>query len=457
MIGKLISGRYLIEAGIGIGGMSRVWRARDEHGHGGRVALKQSRVELGHSDDLRTRLLREAEALRRIDHPGVVGVRGVVDSENELWLVMDYVEGISLKQHVAGGPLDEPEAARLGLETLEALRAVHYAGVWHRDIKPENILITRAGRIVLVDFGIAAIEGGDDLTRGGMMYGTVDYTAPERFSGAPANASSDLWSFGATLYRLVEDRSPFRRGNTAATMHAIHSERPHAAERLVELRPIIERLLAKNPAERPTINEARRALTDILTPQARRPQPVPGSIPGPLSRPRPGRDEAAMRAVRQSLAHGDLEKAASVVLALPGLQALLLLSDLKDPELHQFIERLCADPDRIAEILHRTTPDVSARLMSAAHDRRSVASVLRRLPVDRAGKILAVMPPRTTAAILESLDALGADYSSIVLTRPAREAATYLVYVPVELRDRIYDAAPTLWCAEARLHLRKLT
>ncbi|MET7940207.1 protein kinase [Streptomyces sp. NPDC005302] len=268
-----MTGRYRLVESIGQGGMGRVWRAADEM-LDRQVAVKEMRIDGLDPEDTRTRrerTLREARATARIDHPGVVRIYDVVDASERLWIVMELVAGRSLERVVAeDGPLDPREAARVGLELVGALRQVHAGGVLHRDIKPGNVLVERAGRrrVVLTDFGIAALQDAEALTMAGMLVGSPDYMAPERISGRPQGPPSDVWSLGATLCAALGGRSPFSRATTYATLHAVLYEEPVLPAGAGALRDILAALLEKEPDTRPGLEELEAALGEIARPPA---------------------------------------------------------------------------------------------------------------------------------------------------------------------------------------------
>ncbi|MEU9186083.1 serine/threonine-protein kinase [Streptomyces sp. NPDC048484] len=267
--GLLVTGRYRLVESIGQGGMGRVWRAADET-LDRQVAVKEMRIDGVDQEDAgtrRERTLREARATARIDHPSVVRVYDVVDEGERLWIVMELVDGRSLERVVAeDGPLSPRDAARIGLALVAALGQVHAGGVLHRDIKPGNVLVERrAGRVVLTDFGIAAIQDAEALTMVGMLVGSPDYMAPERISGRPQGPPSDLWSLGATLCAALGGRSPFSRATTLATLHAVLYEEPEIPPAAAgALREALTALLKKDPAERPGLEE----LVSLLAPAA---------------------------------------------------------------------------------------------------------------------------------------------------------------------------------------------
>ncbi|WP_345105996.1 serine/threonine-protein kinase [Streptomyces drozdowiczii] len=315
--GLLLAGRYRLGDVLGRGGMGKVWRAHDEVLHR-TVAVKELTAGLyvAESDRivLHQRTQKEARAAARITHPGVVTVHDVVEYDNRPWIVMQYVDGPSLADRAkeSGGEIDAREAARIGLHVLGALRAAHGAGVLHRDVKPGNVLLARDGRVLLTDFGIAAIEGDSTITRTGELVGSIDYLAPERVRGGDPGPASDLWSLGATLYTAVEGRSPFRRTSPISTMQAVVTEEPPPPARAGALAPVITALLRKEPEDRPTAAETERMLLEAMegrTPRAAQayvptqqvsedmlrggtavlPQPGPAVLPRPVPAPAPRR------------------------------------------------------------------------------------------------------------------------------------------------------------------------
>ncbi|MEU0333878.1 protein kinase [Streptomyces sp. NPDC006193] len=266
---RVVDGRFELEKRLGGGGMGMVWLARDLVLHRN-VAVKEVRPpdpDLAEYDPeaarmLRERVLREARALARVDHPNVVTIHHIVDGGPGTypWLVMELVTGGSLADRLARGPMDPREAALLGREVLAALRAAHEAGIQHRDVKPANVLLRPDGRPVLTDFGIAAIRESTALTATGSVIGTPDYMAPERVSGDGGGPASDLWSLGMMLYTAVEGRHPLRRGTTLATLAAVLSEEIPPPVRAGGLKDVLLRVLVRDPAARPGAAELARML-----------------------------------------------------------------------------------------------------------------------------------------------------------------------------------------------------
>lgn len=279
--GLLLAGRYRLGEVLGRGGMGKVWRAHDEVLHR-TVAVKELTAGLYVAEAdrvvLHARTQKEARAAARITHPGVVTVHDVIEYDNRPWIVMQYVDGPSLADAAKeSGPLVPREAARIGLHVLGALRAAHSAGVLHRDVKPGNVLLARDGRVLLTDFGIAAIEGDSTITRTGELVGSIDYLAPERVRGGDPGPASDLWSLGATLFTAVEGSSPFRRTSPISTMQAVVAEEPPVPVRAGALGPVITALLRKEPADRPSAAEAERMLLEAM--EGRQPRAAQEFVP----------------------------------------------------------------------------------------------------------------------------------------------------------------------------------
>ncbi|MER7371314.1 protein kinase [Streptomyces lanatus] len=302
--GLLVAGRYRLVESIGQGGMGRVWRAVDEM-LDRLVAAKEMRIDGLDAEDARTRrerTLREARATARIDHPNVVRVYDVVDEGERLWIVMELVAGRSLERIMAEeGPLSPSRTARIGLGLVAALRQVHDRGVLHRDIKPGNVLVESEAtggqsRVVLTDFGIAAIQDAKALTMVGMLVGSPDYMAPERISGRPQGPPSDIWSLGATLSAALAGRSPFSRDTTLATLHAVLYEEPELPAAAGPLHDILAALLAKEPTLRPGLDEVESVLRPVANPEPEvvpepepevEPQPEPAAVPATETAPAP--------------------------------------------------------------------------------------------------------------------------------------------------------------------------
>ncbi|MEU6387200.1 serine/threonine-protein kinase [Streptomyces bauhiniae] len=246
---SLPGGRYRLLEPVGAGPTGTVWRARDER-DGSLVAVKEPRLPGGPSGEeaVRTahRLRREAGAVARVRHPSAVRVLDVVGEDGPPWIVMEWVEGESLRETVGRGPLPPAEAARIGLAVLGALRAAHAVGIVHRDIKPANVLTEAGtGRVVVTDFGI-----GDGHTEDA----PEGFVAPERASGRGAGPASDLWSLGALLAAMT-DGAPG------------------------PLAPLLDRLRTPDPDARPDAAEVAAELESCAGVRAE--EPEPGPVPEP--------------------------------------------------------------------------------------------------------------------------------------------------------------------------------
>ncbi|WP_405866740.1 serine/threonine protein kinase [Streptomyces sp. NBC_01515] len=319
--GRRIAGRYRLTEQIGRGGMGTVWRADDEV-LGRQVAIKRlhARPELS-ADELATlfeRTRREARSAARIAHPNVIVVHDVVDDEGRPCIVMEYVPGPTLAELLKDGrTLPYQEAARIGLDMVAALRAAHAAGVLHRDVKPGNVLLGAGDRLVLTDFGIAMTDGTSTLTKTGEMVGSVHYMAPERIRGLTPGTASDLWALGATLYQAVEGRPPFRRVTAMETAYAIAVDPLEPMKQAGPLEPLIEALLIKEPAERPTAEQTERALQTAWWGESTTELPPPaaeltavGPDPKPVGEPGRGR-----RRSRKGLVLGGIATAVAAAVA----------------------------------------------------------------------------------------------------------------------------------------------
>ena len=307
--GRVIAGRYRLQAPIGRGAMGVVWRARDQLLDRD-VAVKEVQIAETLTDAERAnayqRTLREAKTAARLNHPAVVTVYDVCEDEGRPWIVMQLVSAQSLDQVLAAsGPLSPRRAAEVARQLLSALSVAHAAGVMHRDVKPSNVLLGNDDRAVLTDFGIATFQGDPKLTQTGMVMGSPGFTAPERIRGEDASPASDLWSLGATLFAAVEGHGPFeKRGGAITTMSAIINEDAPEAPTAGALGPVIAALLRREPADRPDASAAARMINDVLPLLAERPPAAPSGYEATAlsasSRPAPPQSDRAQSDRAQS-------------------------------------------------------------------------------------------------------------------------------------------------------------
>jgi hypothetical protein len=274
---RVLAGRYELGKEIGRGGMGIVWLAEDRM-IGRRVAIKELHPPDGLPEDerkvLQERVLREARTAGRLNDPGVVTVYDVLQESGSTYIVMELIQAPTLSAIVRErGALPQDAVAKLAEQVLSALETAHAAGVVHRDVKPSNIMVLPSGRVKLTDFGIAQSTEDPRLTTSGILVGSPMYMAPERIKGAEADAGSDLWALAAVLFYAVEGYSPFERGSTAATMHAIVNEVPYLTRCQGPLASVIMGLLNAVP-------EARLSATQVRGLLAQANRTPPGGLPG---------------------------------------------------------------------------------------------------------------------------------------------------------------------------------
>lgn len=262
-----LSQRYTLGAVVGSGGMGAVHRATDTV-LGRTVAVKVLRGDQSGDDIGRARMRSEAHLAASIHHPGVAQVFDYVEDDTtpdgSTFIVMQYVEGHSLSQLLRErGPMPPEQVMSVVEQVADGLQAAHDAGIVHRDLKPANIMLTPAGRTVLVDFGIAQAATSEPLTDTGSLVGTTDYISPEQVRGRSATAQSDVYALGVVAYHCLTGRSPFRRDTHIATaMAQLHDELPPFDPSVpAEVQQLITAMTAKDPADRPATagDVARRA------------------------------------------------------------------------------------------------------------------------------------------------------------------------------------------------------
>jgi serine/threonine protein kinase len=238
-------GPYEILASIGAGGMGEVWKARDTR-LGRIVAIKK--VKEQHSE----RFKQEARSIAALNHPYICQIHDIGPD----YLVLEYVEGKPLSS-----ALPEREAVRLAIQIASALEAAHKKGIIHRDLKPGNIMVTNEGSVKLLDFGLAKLYEQDaaitqsptadfPATQAGAVLGTVAYMSPEQAQGQPADARSDIFSFGLVLYEMLSGRRAFAGESNFAIMTAIVKDEPPQLQTSPLLEKIVSRCLAKQPSAR---------------------------------------------------------------------------------------------------------------------------------------------------------------------------------------------------------------
>ena len=261
-------GDYEVLAEIGRGGMGKVFRVRNVLSD--RIdAMKVLLPDLVESQELAARFLREIKVLAALNHPHIAALRTALTADNQLVMIMEYVEGQSLAQRLRHGAIPTPQAVAYIDQVLDALDYAHKQHVVHRDIKPANMMVTPAGVVKLMDFGIARAKGDQTLTAVDTTTGSLGYMSPEQVHGKPTDGRSDLYSVGISLYEMVTGERPFKSNSDFAVMLAQVNEQPRPPIELLPalspaLNEIILKAIAKDPAARfQSADEFRQALQTL--------------------------------------------------------------------------------------------------------------------------------------------------------------------------------------------------
>ncbi len=269
--GLVIADRYRLEARIDSGGMAQVWSAIDER-DGSRVAVKILHPHLLDDAAFLERFRREAAAAARLRHPNIVAVHDTCSIPGLEAIVMEFVDGVSLRQRLdTAGVLEPIDVVEIGCRVADALGAAHAQGLVHRDVKPANILIADDQTVRLADFGIAKSDQQTEMTVAGSLVGTATYLSPEQVLGERTDGRSDLYSLGVVLYEAACGSPPFHAESPAATaLVRLHQAPPPLSARRTALRPalcdVIMRCLERNPDDRyPDAAALRDALGSALT------------------------------------------------------------------------------------------------------------------------------------------------------------------------------------------------
>ena len=221
--GMFLQDRYEILEEIGSGGMSDVYKARC-HKLNRLVAIKVLKEEFSSDESFVSKFKMEAQAAAGLSHPNIVNVYDVIDEGSLHYIVMELIEGVTLKNYIAKrGKLDVKEAVGISIQVAQGIAAAHERNIIHRDIKPQNMIISRDGKVKVADFGIARAATAQTLSSAAM--GSVHYISPEQARGGYSDARSDIYSLGITMYEMLTGRLPFEGDNTV-TVALAHLEEP---------------------------------------------------------------------------------------------------------------------------------------------------------------------------------------------------------------------------------------
>jgi serine/threonine protein kinase len=265
MVGSLVLNRFLIERRIGSGGFGVVYEAWD-----GRLERPVAVKAIEQRGEAGRRVLREAQAAARLNHPGIVTLYEMGEEDGNALLVTELVEGSTLARLAHNGELSDREIGEIGADLCEALDHAHSRGVVHRDIKPQNVQVIEDAepRAKLMDFGVAHLADDAPLTAAGHVVGTLAYMSPEQAEGKPAGPEADVYSLALTLYECWSGENPHRRATPAATARAIGGRaRPLRRLRSDLPRQLTETLdacLAPRPNHRPSLEDLGTAIEDSL-------------------------------------------------------------------------------------------------------------------------------------------------------------------------------------------------
>jgi TolB-like protein/predicted Zn-dependent protease/tRNA A-37 threonylcarbamoyl transferase component Bud32 len=255
---------YRVLEKLGQGGQATAWKAEDlrQDRH---VVVKILRPELAGNETARRRFEREACLCAALDNPNISAVYDVGEEDGHHFIVMQYVEGQTLKEVIASGPMEVAFALSIAVQIADALAVAHASAIVHRDIKPSNVIVTAEGQAKVLDFGLAKMLAGDpdatapgdddSVTEMGVPYGSLGYGSPEQAEGERVDHRSDVFSLGVVLYEMIARQPPFRGKNRIDLLHRVVNERPRPVIQLnarapLELQAVLDRAMAKDPAER---------------------------------------------------------------------------------------------------------------------------------------------------------------------------------------------------------------
>jgi serine/threonine protein kinase/tetratricopeptide (TPR) repeat protein len=327
MVGKSILQYDIIEE-LGRGGMGVVYKARDKK-LDREVALKFLPSHVNPTDHDIARFTQEAKAAAALNHPNVCTIYDIKEHETLHFIVMEYVEGLTIRKKISGGPVALDGVLRYGLQIADALQEAHARGIVHRDIKADNIMVNAKDQVKVMDFGLAKLKGSLKLTKSSSTVGTLAYMAPEQIQGGEVDARSDIFSFGVVLFEMLTARTPFRGEHEAAMMYSILNEEAERLDKYLpdappELLHVMSRALEKDPADRyQSIQEMAIDLRRMkkessrvsrpLMPSGMMPEPQGTRVSPTVSKPQPATSGETFPAA------GDSNKTTTVTLNVPSM------------------------------------------------------------------------------------------------------------------------------------------
>ncbi|MFI7009820.1 protein kinase [Streptomyces sp. NPDC050145] len=453
--GRVVAGRYELSTLIGQGGMGQVWTAYDQR-LDRRVAVKlvrPDRVAGAEAEELRRRFLRESRVTAQVDHPGLVTVHDAGSEDGDLYLVMQYIDGSDLADHLAEhAPYPWPWAVSVAAQLCAVLSAVHAVPIVHRDLKPRNVMVKKDGTLTVLDLGVASVLDTDTtrLTHTGSPIGTPAYMAPEQAMGGAVGPYTDLYALGVLLHELLSGDVPFA-GTTA--LGILHRHLYEAPVPLRQLRPevpealesLVLRLLAKDPQHRPaSAQQTYEELLPLLPPRG-----VPTGRPldptRPFLRPHaPWPDRALTPAPRPAGAdvqgeRPDVARAVDEVKRLLGEGRITQAVDI----LGAILPAAAAQHGEQSPVVRTLRKQYAATLMDDGQYRRALPE-LRRLADERAAEAGHADPQslQFRYEVAQCLEALGepaaalAEYRSL-LPYYENQYATTDMRLALEVRRRI--------------------
>ena len=258
---RLIANRYALKTGLGPSELGTVWHAQDTL-LGREVVIREivfpPWLAGPERRAARASVLRQAGAVARLNHPGVVTLYDVVADDHGIFIVTELVQAPTLADLVlAEGPLPPLRVAEIGAEVASVLEVVHSAGIVHRDLKPANVMVRNDGGVRLAGFGVTPLQGVPQLAAAALALGSPAYMAPEQAQGRPSGPAADVWALGATMFFAVEGEPPFDKGTLVRTLAAVVDEAPRPMLQAGPLEALLPALLAKNPQDRLSASKVR--------------------------------------------------------------------------------------------------------------------------------------------------------------------------------------------------------